>query len=761
VKTRTKTHTRKDPDETTVGQSADNSAEDRAEKSAEDRPVIVVSNRLPVTVHRGPKGLEARRSPGGLVSALEPVLKRRGGTWIGWPGTELRQDETLWTADGPYDIRPVRLTEKEIAGYYHGFSNRTLWPLFHSLPGQARYDRKEWQSFQRANERFADTTAEVAGEADLVWIHDYHLMLTPQLLAERKQDTRVAFFLHIPFPPYDLFRLLPWDRELLRGVLASDLIGFHVAGYARNFLDCVERVLGARVDHDAMLVEHGDRTVQVGTFPIGIDFEYFERAARSAAPSADPTERIVLGVDRLDYTKGIPERIHAFERLLELYPEHREKVVFLQIAVPSRFQVAEYRQLKREIDGLVGRVNGRFATSQWSPIRYLYRSLSQDRLAGLYRDADVALVTPLRDGMNLVAKEFVASQADEPGVLVLSRLAGVAETMYEALQVNPHNLDGTAEAIHRALTMNEAERASRLTALRRRERKNDLDAWVDGFLSAALSAHVGLRPPTDADFDAWLGRFVTDHPVALFLDYDGTLTPLVDHPSKAILTPTMREVVHQLVARPDTDVAIVSGRGLDDVSALVGDDAIIYAGNHGLELMGPDLPRFRHQDLDHYKTRTVALAEELADLAVSGAWTEQKGATLTFHYRAVDGSKQGHLAEQAHAVITEAGFQARNAHKAVEARPPIGWDKGQAVLHIVRALYGPAWSESVRVIYIGDDQTDEDAFRVLAGLGITFRVGSAEAPTHARRRLPNVDVVEALLAWLAKRPAVSNATGGK
>ena len=719
---------------------------------AKHRPVVVVSNRLPVTIHRGPGGLEGKRSPGGLVSALEPVLKRRGGTWIGWPGTELRQGETFVASDGSYDVKAVRLTEAEVAGYYHGFSNRTLWPLFHSLPERARFDRREWDVYQRANSRFAEATAEVAAGAELVWIHDYHLMLAPQLLAERRQDSRVAFFLHIPFPPYDLFRLLPWDRELLRGLLASDLIGFHVDAYARNFLDCAERLLGARVDHEAMLVEHGDRTVQIGAFPIGIDFEFFESAARAAPPSAHP-ERIVLGVDRLDYTKGIPERILAFERLLELHPEHREKVVLMQVAVPSRFQVAEYRHLKREIDQIVGRVNGRFATAQWSPIRYLYRGFAQDRLAGIYRDADVALVTPLRDGMNLVAKEYVACQVGEPGVLVLSRLAGAAETMYEAIQVNPHNLDGTAEAIHRGLTMNEAERASRLSALRRRERLYNLDIWVDRFLGAALSAHGGLQPPTHADFEAWIGRFLTSHHLALFLDYDGTLTPLAEHPSKAVLSDGVRGLIERLARRADTDVAVVSGRGLDDVRSMVGVERVIYAGNHGLEMGGPNLARFRHKDLDHYKARTATLAEELSDLTVSGAWTEQKGATLTFHYRAVESDQQARLAEQARAIITEGGFQARDGHKAVEARPPIGWDKGQAVLHIVREVYGPSWSENVRVLYIGDDQTDEDAFRVLAGLGITFRVGSAEAPTHARRRLPNVDAVEALLTWLASRPA--------
>jgi trehalose 6-phosphate synthase/phosphatase len=726
--------------------------------AVEDRPVVVVSNRLPVTVHRGARGLESRRSPGGLVSALEPVLQRHGGTWVGWPGIELRKGEKLGAAGGAYDIRAVRLTEREINGYYHGFSNRTLWPLCHSFPGRTRFDRREWEVYQHANARFAEATAEVADDVSLVWIHDYHLMLVPQYLGEMTRGTRLAFFLHIPFPPYDLFRLLPWDRDLLRGLLACDLVGFHVAGYARNFLDCAERLLGARVDREAMLVEHGDRTVRVGAFPIGIDFDFFEGRARAAPPAGVGTERVVLGVDRLDYTKGIPERIRAFERLLELHPEHREKVVLMQIAVPSRFQVAEYRELKREIDELVGRVNGRFATSSWSPIRYLYRSFPQDRLAALYRDADLALVTPLRDGMNLVAKEFVACQVAEPGVLVLSRLAGAAETMREALLVNPYNLDATAEAIHRALTMSEDERRSRLTALRVRERRSNLDVWLQGFLSAALADHAGIRPPTDADFEAWLGTFLGNRRLALFLDYDGTLTPLCEHPMRAVLPEPMRRALEDCVRRPDTTVAVISGRALEDVQRMVGLSGVAYAANHGLEIVGPRIPYFRHEDLVHYELRTAALAGELNALAGDGAWTEQKGATLTFHFRGVEPARQAALAEQARSIITRAGFQARDAHCAVEARPPIGWDKGQAVLHLVRSLCGPSWSESVRVIYVGDDQTDEDAFRVLAGLGVTFRVGSADTATHAARRLPNVDAVQALLEWLGRRPLSTGAS---
>ncbi len=503
-----------------------------------------------------------------------------------------------------------------------------------------------------------------------------------------------------------------------------------------------------------MVVEHGDRAVQVGSFPIGIEYSEFEARAREAPPQPETArERVVLGIDRLDYTKGIPERIRAFERLLEMHPEYREHVVLLQLAVPSRSQVAEYRELKREIDGLIGELNGRFATATWSPVRYFYRSITPERLAALYRDADVALVTPLRDGMNLVAKEYVASQVNDPGVLVLSRLAGAAETMREALLVNPYDVDGTAEAIHRALTMDEPERRSRMDALRKREARDDVHSWVRAFLSAATEGHTRPRPLSSEDLEAWVGAYMTRPKLTLFLDYDGTLAPLVPNPAEAFMSDDMRAALERCAARSDTDVAIVSGRALHDVRQMVDNPALTYAGNHGLEISGASIEDFRHEDLIHYRARTDTLAEALDEVAVDGAWTESKGPTLTYHYRRVPEKVRPGLVRRARAIITAAGFQARDAHAAIEARPPIGWDKGRAVLHILRERHGPAWSNETRVIYIGDDETDEDAFRFLAGLAMTFRVGAADTLTSASRRLPNVDAVRTLLDWLAQRAA--------
>ncbi|MDJ0869911.1 MAG: bifunctional alpha,alpha-trehalose-phosphate synthase (UDP-forming)/trehalose-phosphatase [Myxococcota bacterium] len=714
-------------------------------------PLVVVSNRLPFTLQRVGKGLEQRPSPGGLVSALTPVLTRHGGTWVGWPGLVLREGEEIPPTDAPFRVDSVPLSEGQVTRYYHGFANRTLWPLFHSMPDRTRFERRDWETYERVNAEFAAATLRHVGGSALTWIHDYQLALVPQQVRLEAPEARLGFFLHIPFPPYDIFRLLPWDREILQGLMACDLIGFHVQGYAWNFLDCVERRLGARVDRGAQLIEYGDRTVRVGAFPIGIEYGNFERLAEQALPGERRPERVVLGADRLDYTKGIPQRIRAFERLLEMHPEHRERTVLLQVAVPSRSQVQEYRDLKREIDELVGHVNGRFATASWSPIRYLYRALDHERLATLYRDADVALVTPLRDGMNLVAKEFVASRVADPGVLVLSSLAGAAETMREALVVNPFDIDRTADALHRALTMDETERASRMASLRRRERRYDVEHWVTTFLDAGRAASERLAPFTDADFEGWLGQYLKRYRLALFLDYDGTLTPLVAHPSDAVLSPEMRSALEVVVERGDADVAMISGRALEDVRKMAGRSDLTYAGNHGLEISGPGIEDFLHEDLVHYRARTEGLAAELEEVAVDGAWTEVKGPTLTFHFRAVPERGRPALIERARELIQAAGYQARNAHAALEARPPIGWDKGRAVLHVLRTRYGPSWSEQVRVIYVGDDQTDEDAFRLLAGLAETFRVGPADTPTAASHRLPDVGAVRALLEWLGRR----------
>ena len=712
--------------------------------------LVVVSNRLPITIAGERGGKQVERAPGGLVAALDPVLARRGGAWVGWPGGPLPRGFKLDEMSG-YRLVPVPLSKSEVRRFYLGFSNGTLWPLFHSFPTRMELHRSEWAAYEEVNGRFAAAALAASEGGELFWIHDYHLMRAAPHLRDARPDARIAFFLHIPFPPYDLFRILPWDRELLRGLLACDLIGFHCEGYARNFFDCVERLLGARVDRAAGKVEHGQRTVSVAAFPLGIDCERHARWASEAPPRAAGSERIVLGVDRLDYTKGLPEKIEAFERFLEIHPEHRERVVLLQIAEPSREQVPEYQRLKRQVDELVGRVNGRFATRRWTPIRYLHRSIPPEELAVLYRDAEIALITPLRDGMNLVAKEYVVSQVGEPGVLILSRMAGAAESMHEALSVNPYNTDQVVEALHLALQMDTSERSARMRALQKRERRLDLHAWVERILSTVAAPLAPIRPLRSDDFASWLGAFCEGKRLALFLDFDGTLVGIADHPSRVQLSPSMRKALIACQRRADTELAVVSGRSLADLRQMLDLPDVLMAGNHGLEIEGPGVERFLHPDLPHFASRLRDLAASLERDVEDGVWVENKGASLTLHYRAADPQLHPGIAKRSRASVRQAGFQARDAICAVEARSPTGWDKGHAVLHVLRARHGPAWSEEVRVVYAGDDDTDEDAFRALQGLGVTFRVGRAELPTLASHRLPGVAAVEALLRWAAER----------
>ncbi len=715
--------------------------------------LVVVSNRLPVisTQQRGRTRLE--RAPGGLVSALDPALRTRGGRWIGWPGGKLRDADALaeFARDAGYELVPVALSAREVRHFYLGFANGTLWPLLHSFPTRMELEREDWLTYENVNRRFAAAVATATGDADLVWIHDYQLIRVASHLRRARPSARIAFFLHVPFPHFDLFRILPWDREMLRGLLACDLVGFHCAGYAANFMDCAERLLGSRVDRASGKVEHGERTVTVGVFPLGIDTARFERLAQEAPEREASEPRIVLGVDRLDYTKGIPEKLASFERLLELHPEHHEHVVLLQIAEPSRDELPEYQRLKRQVDELVGRVNGRFSTSRWTPIRYLRRSVPPEELAGLYRDADVALVTPLRDGMNLVAKEYVASQTREPGVLILSRLAGAAEAMQEAIHVNPYNVDAVAAALDEALRMDVAERAERMRALQQRERRHDVHAWLARFLDKAVAPVAGIRPFQPADFSDWLGRAAEGQRIALFLDFDGTLAEIESHPSKVEMSASMVETLAACAARKDTDVAVVSGRALADLRGLVSLPGAILVGNHGLEIDGGVLAPFAHPDLPHFEPRMRKLAKVLAEDCPPGCWVEDKVASLTVHFRNAEPAHQEFVATRAKDAAREEGFQARDALCSVEIRPPTDWDKGDAVLHVLRSLHGRGWSESVEAVYVGDDETDEDAFRALQGFGVTFRVGRAERPTLATHRLPNVRAVEQLLSWIATR----------
>lgn len=503
------------------------------------------------------------------------------------------------------------------------------------MPNLASFSCDDWRNYVKINQIFAMKTIEALEKCHkrntnpnaappIVWIHDYQLMLTANWVRETAEEKnlpcQLAFFLHIPFPPWDIFRLFPWADEVLQGMLSCDMVGFHIRDYCLNFVDCCQRNLGCRVDRKNLLVEHNGRSVRIRPLPIGIPFQRFVELAQNAKEVFETKQhKIILGVDRLDYTKGLVHRLKAFEVLLERHPEHREKVSLLQVAVPSRTDVAEYQQLKEEIDQLVGRINGRFTTANWSPIRYIYGCVGQQELAGYYRDADVALVTPLRDGMNLVAKEFVACQINEPGVLIVSPFAGAGEMMHEALLCNPYEIDDASEIIHRALTMPEDERQLRMNRLRRREMECDVNYWMRSFLKAMGSIEeddVGtttMQPVSVDDFDYLLNYIGYNHKLALLLDYDGTLAPIAPHPDLAHLPQETKNVIQRLSNHSDVFVAVISGRNVENVKKMVGIEGITYAGNHGLEILHADGSKFVHPLPIQYEAKVSDLLKALQE----------------------------------------------------------------------------------------------------------------------------------------------------
>jgi trehalose 6-phosphate synthase len=462
---------------------------------------VVVANRLPVDLEKLPDGSQRwKRSPGGLVTALEPMLRSRDGAWVGWPGLADADVEPL-VEDGLH-LHPVRLTAEEVEEYYEGFSNGTLWPLYHDVVAPPAFHRHWWQAYVRVNQRFAEVVADVAAKGATVWVQDYQLQLLPAALRELRPDLRIGFFLHIPFPPTELFMQLPWRRRIVEGLLGADLVGFHTPGGARNFRWLATRLAGASPGHGRTEVVVAGRTVKLGAFPISIDSgnldrlsrtpEVLERAKQIRSDLGDP-ENVVLGVDRLDYTKGIDVRLRAFEELLAEGRINSDDTVMVQLATPSRERVEHYQKMRNDIEQSVGRINGEYARVGHPAVHYLHQSLPRDELVAFFVAADVMLVTPLRDGMNLVAKEYVACRHDNGGALVLSEFAGAALELKEALLVNPHDTDGVKNALFAAVTMDRDEGRRRMRALRRQVLSHDVARWARTFLDA-----LGLPPAEKA-----------------------------------------------------------------------------------------------------------------------------------------------------------------------------------------------------------------------------------------------------------------------
>lgn len=718
--------------------------------------LLIVSNRLPITVRSEGGAVHVERSAGGLATGLSGPHEKSGGLWIGWPGEtdELNEQGRAELAQRCEELRvvPVSLSKEDVRAYYEGFSNGILWPVFHYLLGEAPLYAPDWEAYERVNDRFAEAVAAVWKPGDVVWVQDYQLLRVPALLRKRIPEARIGLFLHIPFPASDVFRTLPARAALLEGMLGADLVGFHTSAYLRHFASAVLWVLGVSVDVDR--VRWKGREVRLGVFPMGVDAAAFSAKSLSEGIDArvgeirggDAAGHVLVGIDRLDYTKGIPRRLLAFERLLQLHPELREQARLIQVAVPSRTNVDAYQDFRSEVDRLVGRINGEFATARWTPVHYLYRNLSEQDVVDLYRAADVMLVTPLRDGMNLVAKEFVASRTDGDGVLVLSEFAGAASELAEAVHVNPYDVDAVADSLVRALTMPEDERRTRMAGLRERVMRWDVARWASSFLESLEKATpVPEARPVGPKIEHALSNRIREAPSrVLFLDYDGTIVPFAPTPDLARPDAELLSLLKQLAARPDTAVHVVSGRARGSLAEFfLGLDSVGFHAEHGLwsRLPGKEWGRLPVPDTS-WRDRTLAILEDFAG-RTPGAVIEKKAAGFSWHFRAADpeyGPLQGRelLLHLTH-VLGNLPVEVFTGECVVEVRPH-GIHKGRVVQTVMRDAPPGAIA-----VALGDDLTDEDMFRALPEGGVRVRVGPRSGPADLLLEDPR-----AARAWLRR-----------
>lgn len=725
--------------------------------------LLLVSNRLPVTVDVDGQKISVHRSPGGLATGLSGPHERSGGLWIGWTGLSAVPSAALKSrVDAELRERQcvgVHLEAAELTHYYDGYCNRILWPVFHYLLERLPLHSPDWDAYVRANEKFAEAVCANYQAGDTIWIHDYQLMLLPALLRERLPEARIGFFLHIPFPSSEVFRTLPNREQILRGLLGADLIGFHTLAYARHFITSLLGVLGIPTEIDRVRVK--GRDVRVGAFPMGIDARAYSTASRSPAVQERVEEirksseghALLLGIDRLDYTKGIPRRLLAVERFLEKHPERRGKVRLLQVAVPSRSRVDAYEKFRREVNELVGRINGKYGTVRSTPVHYLYQSFDLEELCAMYRAADVMLVTPLRDGMNLVAKEFCAARTDDDGALVLSEFAGAAAELGEAVLVNPYDVDKIADAIETALTTPAQERSVRMKALRTRVSHWDVHRWVESFLEALESAQSHraapvISSPPAAISDA-MERIRQAKELVLLLDYDGTLVNFVGNPELAAPGERVRNLLKALAARRNTTVHLVSGRMREQIDRWFSDLPIGLHAEHCYwsrpipgEPWRPamEVPREWMSKLKPLLERYTAL--------VPGTFIEEKSASLAWHYRMADPEFGVYQANELYLHLTQtfanAPVEVLPGSKVVEVRPH-GVSKALVVKQLLK---GEPPREGTLFFAMGDDRTDEDLFAVLPPDAIAAHVG--EKPSIAGLRVPDVQAAHALLRMIAE-----------
>ena len=730
--------------------------------------LLVVSNRLPITIKEENGRITLEESAGGLVTGLSAYLDSLKSSsftelehiWVGWPGTAIKSKFEKEVKEKLSEIHsyPVFISEKAMENFYYGFCNKTIWPLFHCFPLYVVYDEDFWNYYKQVNEFFCNQVLQILKPDDVIWIHDYHLMLLPKLIRDKMPQAQIGFFLHIPFPPYEIYRLLPpkWRVEILEGLLGADLIGFHTNDYTQNFLRCVLRLLG--YEHDVGTIIHCDRVVKADTFPMGIHFKKYYDTANDPEVQKEKEKikqilgntKIIISVDRLDYTKGVINRLQGFELFLERNPKWHKKVTLLLVVVPSRIGVESYQRMKNKIDELVGKINGRFGDIDWTPIQYQYKHLPLRQLVALYAAGDIALVTPLRDGMNLVAKEYIATRIDRTGVLILSEMAGAAKELGEAIIINPNHKEVISESLKIALEMPEDEQKRRIEIMQKRLKDYDVVRWANDFIQTLLeinqqkkSFEAKLLPSSEKK--QLINNFKTATQRIIFLDYDGTLVPFVSHPEKAIPDKELMELLELLSEYPQTELILISGRDKYTLQNWFETLNVGLVAEHGVwvkeKLKEWQLIKPLTAD---WKSKILPILRMYTD-RLPGSFVEEKDYSIVWHYRRADPElasiRAKELMDDLISITANIDIQVLQGSKVIEVRNA-GINKGTA------GLYFLAKDNFDFILAIGDDWTDEDLFKVLPESACSIKVGIS--PSFARFNLRNYLEVRNLLKEIVK-----------
>lgn len=718
--------------------------------------LLIVSYRLPFTIQEKEEGAELIQNSGGLVSAVLSMAERMGQVegdaaakihWVGHADSSLQQIEPSALENETFVAHPVFIDEAVNKGFYEGFSNDLIWPLFHYFPSYASFKESNFQCYQEANTRFLEELTKIIQPGDLVWIHDFQLMMLPGMVRQAVPEASIGYFFHIPFPTYEIIKLLPrtWRQVLIDGVLGADVVGFHTADYVQHFLHSVSEVLALPTIEQRVVLP--ERSVTVKDFPISIDFNKFNSSGQETEVIETRAHyldllrhnKIIFSVDRLDYTKGITYRLQGYERFLTQNPDWHDKVTFVMTVVPSRDKIEQYQELKREIEETVGRINGLFGTIGWRPIVYSYRSLNFTELLALYTACDIALITPIRDGMNLVCKEFVASRQDHKGVLILSELAGAAQELYDALIINPTDTQEVADAIKRGLSMPEQEQQQRMMHMQNHLKNYNVFRWSNDFLTAfddIMTNQPDLE--TDLPVQPFITAFSEAKQRLLLFDFDGTLAPIVNDPADAKPSEALKDALHHLAE--SSDLVVISGRNRAFLEKTFTGIPIHLVAEHGAFLKSPEKSWTR---LDLSEGDWVDSVRSTMNQFVErfpGSFVEDKETAIAWHYRRAEADDiEGHaleLATQLRAASSPIPLTVIQGNKVVEVKPAQHSKGTVAVTLFEDKPYD-------FIVSIGDDTTDEDMFRQLPNWAYTIKVGAGVS--NARYRLARQRDVAKLL----------------